>query len=800
MRLPNLALCAGLLLCAAPLAAQPLPADLTLTTLNPGQNLPGVVGVRHAGDGSDRLFAIVRTGQIRIFDANRSLQATPFLSFQANPPPLGFTQVGGTSGDERGLLGLAFHPLYASNGKFYVYYIDGNGDTAITEYTRSTTNPDVADPASARVILRIWQPASNHNGGDIHFGADGYLYVGMGDGGGQNDTTCNAGQSLSTTTMSCSINTNDPFRTAVSGQPTGNIESRALLGKMLRIDVDGTDAPTGADRCGIDPANARYGIPPDNPFAGDGGGDANACDEIYHYGLRNPFRFSFDRDTHDLIIADVGQNTYEEVNLVGPAGGLNFGWRVCEGFFARGSTSTDCPLAGATDPILAYDHDTGGISITGGFRYRGPYAALQGVYFYADAYFSKIFYARENAGSWTGATWLENQGTVVGFGEDEAGHLYLTTLAGQVKRFTLPEPPAALTLVQSVTGMPPGPGAIATVQVTVTNDGTQLIDSIAANGTLQGGAQQPATCQATSLPAGASTTCSLAHPVSQAQFDANAALVHTIVVTALLPDDTVVTAEDDTLSVPLAPADSEIALGLSSTSTGPVGVGEPIAVRAQVTNLGNVTQSGIVMTNARGEVATCDVTTIAPPDVAICTFPAYTITQADVDAGSILETITVTSSGARGGPVSQTHPIRLSTQLAAPAVVATLAVTALTDADGDGLVEPGDTVRIAAAAQNTGNVTLTAVTLGASPGGTAACAASLAPQDAAAGCAPIDYVVQAADIVDGAFRVEAVVGGMPPQQLPRIESEPVQQSLPGELVILPEIFADGFEAADLAPR
>lgn len=796
----TLALALGLVLAgsAPPLAAQAWQDDLTLVTINPGQNLPGVVGVRHAGDGTDRLFAIVRTGQIRIFDANRVLQTTPFLSFQANTPPLGFTPVGGTSGDERGLLGLAFHPLYASNGKFYVYYIDSNSDTVVAEYTRSASNPDVADPSSARVILRIWQPASNHNGGDIHFGADGYLYIGMGDGGGQSDTTCNSGQSLTTATMTCSIGTSDAFRTPVAGHPAGNLESRALLGKMLRIDVDSTSAPANADRCGIDPANVRYGIPADNPFAGDAGGDADACDEIYHYGLRNPYRFSFDRDTHDLIIGDVGQSTFEEVDLVGPAGGHNFGWRLCEGFNARGSTTTDCPLATATDPILAYGRDDG-ISITGGFRYRGPYAALDGVMFFADAYYNRLFYATQTGGSWS---WDEfspgSNGTIVGFGEDEAGHLYLTTLQGAVRRFTMPEPPAAFTVAQAASGTPEA-GETVTVTIDVTNAGSETIDDIDVTATLQGGASTLATCQATSLPAAATTQCEVTHSVTQAQFDANASLAHAVDIIGTLPDATPVTFEDDSFLVSLAMATPEANLGLSSTSGGPVGVGDRIAVRAQVTNLGNVTLNAIVVTNATGGTATCDVTTIAPWAPAICILPAYTITQADVDAGSILETITFTSSSARGGQVTDTRPIVLSTELAAPAVVAALAVTALTDADGDGLVEPGDTVRIAATAENDGNVTLTDVTVSAAPGGAAACAASLAPDDAAVACAAIDYVVQAADIVDGVFRVEAVVSGEPPQELPRVESDVVERVLDGEVELPAAIFADGFEGAPDAP-
>lgn len=229
-------------------------------------DVSGVVAVRHAGDGSGRLFLVRQSGSIRIVDAAGTLLPAPFLDIGsgAAAPPRGFTTDG-----ERGLLGLAFHPQYSVNRRFFVYYTDANGDTVVAEYRGSQANPNLADPSTARVILRVYQPHSNHNGGDIHFGSDGYLYIGLGDGGGGNDP-CNSGQSLSTASMvGCG-----PGSTFLNGTPAGNANSPALLGKMLRIDVDSTNLPTGADLCGMDPAAVgtpslrTYGIPAGNPFAG----------------------------------------------------------------------------------------------------------------------------------------------------------------------------------------------------------------------------------------------------------------------------------------------------------------------------------------------------------------------------------------------------------------------------------------------------------------------------------------------------------------------------------------------------
>ena len=402
----------------------------------------GVLAIRHAGDGSGRIFLATQGGQIRVVDADGTLRVTPFLNIGSGgtAPPLNLSNSG-----ERGLLGLAFHPQFATNRQFYVNYTDGSGNTVVAEYKASIANPNVADASSGRVILRVYQPYSNHNGGDIHFGPDGYLYIGMGDGGSGNDP-CNAGQTLVPSGISTCAASGTFTGTPPAGVPKGNADSPALLGKMLRIDVDSTSTPAGADLCGADASLRTYGIPVDNPFAGDTGSNASACDEIYHYGLRNPWRFSFDRDNHDLIIGDVGQSDWEEMDLVpGSAKGLNFGWKVCEGFHARGSTSTLCTLAGRTDPILTYGRSVG-ISITGGYRYRGPYSGLDGVLFFADyGMGGKVFAATENAGTWAMAKTWANMGAPTGFGEDEAGHLYVTNMSsGVVRRIVGPMAPMEL--------------------------------------------------------------------------------------------------------------------------------------------------------------------------------------------------------------------------------------------------------------------------------------------------------------------------------------------------------------------
>lgn len=417
--------------------------------------LGNVLAVRHAGDGSNRLFFVRQDGIIRWANSGGVLQAEPFFDITSDSGNLGSCTIAGGAtasfgfsgaSGERGLLGLAFHPDFGSgNTFFYVHFSDSRGDTFIARFT---ANGNTTDYASCRVVLRIDQDFTNHNGGDLAFGPDGFLYIGMGDGGSGNDP-CNRGQTLSASQLpaSDSLNSACPVDSNFVNIGSGNGDSRALLGKMLRIDVDATTtAANAAGLCGKRTGGsgsdvvANYAIPapaggPGNPFAG--ADPSSACDEIWAYGVRNPWRFSFDRDTGDLIIGDVGQNTTEEISFeaAGSSGGKNFGWKVCEGPFLRGSGSNACNLAGATGPILWYPQSGGRCSITGGFRYRGSANFFDGTYIYGDYCTGEILLARETSpGVWNSQLWRTEGFGLVGFGEDEAGSVYAAFSGGSVFR------------------------------------------------------------------------------------------------------------------------------------------------------------------------------------------------------------------------------------------------------------------------------------------------------------------------------------------------------------------------------
>jgi glucose/arabinose dehydrogenase len=339
------------------------------------------VGITHAGD--ERLFIVQQVGVIIIHDTI-ALLPTPFLNIAS------LVSFGG----EQGLLGLAFHPRYAENGFFFVNYTDRNGDTVIARYQVSPTDRNRADPATRKEILFIDQPYPNHNGGELQFGPDGYLYIGMGDGGSAGDPQ-NRAQSLT-----------------------------QLLGKMLRIDVDHGEP---------------YAIPPANPFLNTTG----PRPEIWAYGLRNPWRFSFDRETGDLWIADVGQGSREEVSFQPAAsiGGENYGWRLMEAthcFDAR----LNCSTEGLVQPIIEYDHATGGCSVTGGYVYRGVrYPRLRGMYIYGDYCSGKVWAAQRNAsGPATVVELADTDFSISAFGEDANGELYLADLDGAVYRIVDPRP------------------------------------------------------------------------------------------------------------------------------------------------------------------------------------------------------------------------------------------------------------------------------------------------------------------------------------------------------------------------
>ncbi|MBC7265682.1 MAG: cell wall-binding repeat-containing protein [Coriobacteriia bacterium] len=322
-------------------------------------------------DGSGRLFIVEKPGRIRIGRlADNTLVPTPFLDISALV----------STGGEQGLLGLAFPPGYGSTTQnFYVDYTDRNGDTVVARY-RVSANPDRADAGSASRVLWVDQPYANHNGGQVAFGPDGYLYVGMGDGGG-------------------------------SGDPLGNGQKKnTLLGKLLRLDVES----------GVTP----YRVPSDNPFVG----NPAYKPEIWALGLRNPWRFSFDRQTGDLYIADVGQNRIEEID-VEPAGsgGRNYGWNYYEGSLPFPLGSAAKPTAGLTFPVFEYSHDQGDDCITGGFVYRGSaYPSWQGRYFFGDFESGRIW--SMSTTSHATALALDTPFLITTFGEGEDGTLYLAEI------------------------------------------------------------------------------------------------------------------------------------------------------------------------------------------------------------------------------------------------------------------------------------------------------------------------------------------------------------------------------------
>ena len=342
------------------------PAKLELDLQPVATGLSSPLGVTAAGDGSGRLFVIEQGGTIRIVE-DGEVGSRPFLDVSDR------VQAGG----EQGLLGLAFHPRFADNGRFFVNYTDTSGDTVIAEF-QSRPGADTADGSSQRVLMKIEQPYSNHNGGHLAFGPDGYLYIATGDGGS-------------------------------GGDPQGNGQNKkALLGKLLRIDVDSKDV---------------YGTPDDNPFS-----QPNGADEVWAYGLRNPWRFSFDEEAGTLWIADVGQNAFEEVNRV-PADepGLNFGWNEME---ASSCFEGDCDPSGKVIPITEYGAGQG-CAITGGYVYRGDeFDDMRGGYFFGD-FCSGTIWAIDAAaeGRVDPVQLLGSDRSISSFGVDESGEMYMTDLA-----------------------------------------------------------------------------------------------------------------------------------------------------------------------------------------------------------------------------------------------------------------------------------------------------------------------------------------------------------------------------------
>lgn len=351
-----------------------------ITPVSFGTGFSAALAIEHPANDS-RLFVVQQGGLIRILNSNGTVNATPFLNLTSLT----------TGSGERGLLGLAFHPNYATNGLFFVNYTNLSGHTVIARYAVSA-DPNVANPTGT-ILMTINQPASNHNGGSLRFGSDGYLYIGMGDGGGAGDTSGYA-QNL------------DTAYPAIAGNPT-----RIYLGKMLRIDVN-TIA-----------GSLNYGFPPTNPYVAQAGKE-----EIWAYGLRNPFKFSFNRLNGDLWIADVGQGSIEEIDkITNPlTPGLNFGWRCYEGNQVYSTSIGTCPTYASTvAPNAQYTHSAGRCSITGGYYYTGSlYPNFQNKYFFADYCTGEIGYVNDSGT----LTWgYDFAGSITSFGEDINGELYFTS-------------------------------------------------------------------------------------------------------------------------------------------------------------------------------------------------------------------------------------------------------------------------------------------------------------------------------------------------------------------------------------
>lgn len=333
------------------------------------------MGIAHTLDGSGRIFVLEQEGRIRILQEGQLLPA-PFLDISDRV---------GSGALEQGLLGLAFHPGYADNGSFFVNYTDRQGNTVIARY-RIGADPNQADRDSETALLRVEQPFGNHNGGGLAFGPDGYLYIGLGDGGS-------------------------------GGDPLGNAQSlNTHLGKLLRIDVDQGDP---------------YDIPADNPFlTGEG------RPEIWAYGLRNPWRFSFDRATGDLYIGDVGQNSFEEINFLpaGSPGGSNFGWNYREATHPfQGTPPSNLELL---DPVFEYSLSQGNCSVIGGYVYRGTaLPAWQGVYLFGDYCSGRVWgLLRDSQGNWQNGLLFQTEANISAFGQDEAGEIYMADRRGMIYR------------------------------------------------------------------------------------------------------------------------------------------------------------------------------------------------------------------------------------------------------------------------------------------------------------------------------------------------------------------------------
>jgi glucose/arabinose dehydrogenase len=359
----------------------PGPATFDLVPVASGFSNP--LDVQQPNDGTGRLFVVEQAGHIQIIQSDGTRAASPFLDVSS--------RTGFTSGGETGLLGLAFHPRYSQNRRFFVNYtrnVAGQLQSVIAEFTASSADPNFSDANTENILFTVNQPFSNHKGGSLVFAKDGFLYIGLGDGGSSGDPQCN-GQNLN-----------------------------VLLGKILRIDVDSPHS-----------AGLNYAIPSTNPFVGQ-----NARGEIWLYGLRNPYRFSFDTANGNLWIGDVGQSSYEEVDMLAPQqSGANMGWNLREGTHPF---STACTQTGATltDPIFDYDRSQGDATVIGGHVYHGiKMPALAGTYIFGDFISGRVWSLRHNGQAWTRSSVTTTAGSdLASIGEDRSGELYVARYSSGV--------------------------------------------------------------------------------------------------------------------------------------------------------------------------------------------------------------------------------------------------------------------------------------------------------------------------------------------------------------------------------
>ena len=367
---------------AADVATIPVPlSKMAVEPAFPNLSFGRMVHLTYPDDGTSRLFLVLQPGRVMVFDNDEKVGSTQtFLDIR--------DKVNDRSNEE-GLLGLAFDPEYRENGYFYVYYSTSPPRrSVVSRYSVSKEDADRADPTSEHVIVEVLQPYSNHNGGQLVFGPDGYLYIGLGDGGS-------------------------------GGDPHGNAQNTfTLLGSILRIDV--SSAASGG----------TYLIPASNPLVGEGAG---VREEIWAYGLRNPWRFTFDRETDDLWAADVGQNRFEEIDVIRP--GLNYGWNIMEGLHCF--READCDQSGLEPPVIEYGRSDG-CSVTGGYVYRGSrLPSLYGAYVYGDFCSGKIWALRyDGARATEHLEIVDSSLTISSFGEDRSGELYILSFDGKIYRLS----------------------------------------------------------------------------------------------------------------------------------------------------------------------------------------------------------------------------------------------------------------------------------------------------------------------------------------------------------------------------